>query len=115
MTSPYAPLLAALSRERGVLGCLVVDEADGIVIASETQIGLDGDTLAAVAAALHRAVRRSAEAAGLATVRFLRLEATGGAVCAAGRDGILLVALTDRHARAGLLRAAMTDALEQVA
>lgn len=115
MNTPYAPLLTALSRQRGVLGCLVVAESEGIIIASETQVGLDGDTLAAVAAALHRAVRRSADAAGLASLRFLQLEAEGGVVCAAGRDGILLIVLADTRARVGMLRAAMTGALERVA
>jgi predicted regulator of Ras-like GTPase activity (Roadblock/LC7/MglB family) len=115
VSAAFGAPIAAVVRLRGVLACMVVDEADGIVVASELHVGIDADVLAAVAAALFRGLRRSAEAAALSSVTYLQLEAERGFLCAAGHDGLVLVALAEPRAQMGLVRAAMMGAAEQLA
>ena len=51
--TPFADTLALLTRQRGVLGSMVVSEADGIIVDSNLQIGVKGNVVAALAAAIH--------------------------------------------------------------
>jgi len=112
MKTPFAELLMPLTRLRGVRGCLVASEDDGIIVGASMRIGLEADVVAATAAALYRKARRCTEAAGLAGVTFLQLEAEHGHVCAAGRNGLVLVAVVEPRAQIGLIRAMMLQAVE---
>ena len=109
--SPFADLLAALVRQRGVLGSMVVSESDGIVVDSNLQIGLRGPAVAALAASLYRKARLSAEAAGFGECAFLQLEAERGRVCAVGRTDLVLVAVAEPRANVGLIRVEMLRAV----
>ena len=114
MKSPFGALLAGLVRQRGVLGSMVVSEADGIVVDSNLSIGLNGATVAALAASLYRKARLSSQAAGFGAASFLQLEAAQGRVCAAGRGDLLLVAIAETRANVGLIRVEMLRALEEL-
>ncbi len=103
-TSPFENVLAILIRQRGVLGCLVVGEADGIVVDSNVQVGIQSNVVAALAAALYRKARLCSAAAGLSTVGFLQLEAERGHICAIGREGLVLVTLAEPRAHIGRIR-----------
>ncbi len=107
--SPFEGVLTMLIRQRGVLGCLVVDEADGIVVDSNVQIGIESNVVAALAAALYRKARLCSEAAGLSAVGFLQLEAERGHLCAIGRDGLVLVTIAESRAHIGRIRGAMIE------
>ena len=111
MSSPFSDILASLTRQRGVLGAMVVSESDGIVVDSNLQIGVRGATVAALAASLFRKARLSARAARLGEASYLQLEAPGGRVCAAGRDDLLLVTVAESRANVGLIRVEMLKAL----
>ena len=63
--SPFQGVLSMLIRQRGVLGCLVVGEADGIIVDSNVQVGIQSNVVAALAAALYRKARLCSAAAGL--------------------------------------------------
>ncbi len=115
MSSPFEELLAALIRQRGVLGCLVVGEQDGIIVDANVQVGIQGEAVAALAAALYRKARLSSEAAGLGTVAFLQLETERAHLCAIGRDGLVIVALAEPRAHIGLIRGAMLQSVEALA
>ena len=112
MSTPYAGLLAAVTRQRGVLGCLLVSEADGIIIDASVQVGIDAPIVGALVASLYRKARLGTEAAGLATVGFLQLEAQHGHVCAVGHDGLVLAVLAEPRAHIGLIRGAMLQSVE---
>lgn len=112
MNSPFEELLAAITKQRGVLGCMVVGEGDGIVVDASVQVGVEGNVVAALAAALYRRARICSETAGLASVTFLQLEAERGHVCAAGRDGLVIVVLTEARAQIALVRTAMLQSVE---
>lgn len=112
MSTPYADLLAALTRQRGVLGGVLVSESDGIIIDADVRVGIDAGVIGALAAALYRKARLGTEAAGLGTVAFLQLEAANGHVCAVGRDGLVLAVLAEPRAHVGLLRGAMLQSVE---
>jgi predicted regulator of Ras-like GTPase activity (Roadblock/LC7/MglB family) len=109
-SSPFASVLAALTRQRGVRASLVVDENDGIVVDSNLQIGQDGDRVAALAASLYRKARLSAGAAHLGTATFMQLEAERGRICAAGRNDLVLVVVADPAANIGMIRVEMIKA-----
>jgi predicted regulator of Ras-like GTPase activity (Roadblock/LC7/MglB family) len=108
------PIISALTRQRGVSGSLLVDETDGVIIDATLQVGMKGPAFAALAASLYRKARLSAEAAGLGGVTFLRLRATEGHVCAAGKNEMVLVIIADARANIGLIRMEMLKALERL-
>jgi predicted regulator of Ras-like GTPase activity (Roadblock/LC7/MglB family) len=110
--TPFAEVLALLTRQRGVLGSMVVSESDGIVVDSNLQIGVKGNVVAALAASLYRKARLSAEAAGLGSAAFLQLEAQRGRVCAVGRGDLLLVTVAESRANVGLIRVELLRAAE---
>jgi predicted regulator of Ras-like GTPase activity (Roadblock/LC7/MglB family) len=115
MKSHLTPILSALTRQRGVTGSLLVDEADGVIIDATLHVGMKGSAFAALAASLYRKARLSADAAGLGGVTFLRLRAEQGHVCAAGKNELVLVTVADSRANIGLIRQEMLKALEKVA
>jgi predicted regulator of Ras-like GTPase activity (Roadblock/LC7/MglB family) len=115
VTSPFTTLLTLLIRHRGVTGCLVVHERDGVVVDANLQVGIDGAAVAALAGSLYRRARQAAGAAGYGDVGFFELDAEHGRLCAAGRNGLVLVLVTESRANVGLVRVEMLRALESFA
>lgn len=120
MKSPYAAALAALARHRGVLGAMVVDAEDDIIVDASVRHGVQANTVAALGASIYRKARQSAGAAGLGGTTFLRMEAEGGHIFAAGRDGdgagspgsgrLVLIAIAESSVNVGLVRLDMLKA-----
>ena len=110
MTSPFAALIGEVTRVRGVTGCMVVDEADGLIVDAALEAGMRGAAVAALAASLYRKARLSAAAAGFGRAAFMRLDAAEGRVCAAGRGSLVLVAIAEPRAPVGLIRVGMLRA-----
>ena len=104
MTAAFAPVIGDVTRMRGVTGCMVVDEADGLVVAAALQAGMRGNAVAALAASLYRKARRSAAAAGFGAAAFMQLDAEAGRVFVVGHNGLLLVAVAEPRASVGLIR-----------
>ena len=115
MSSPFTELLSALVRHRGVTGCMIVGEADGMIVDSSLRIGVHGDAFAALAASLYRKARRAAAAAGFGDTGFFELVAESGRMCAAGRHELVIVVAAEPRANVGLLRVEMLKALETLA
>ncbi len=115
MSSPFTGLLASLIRHRGVTGCMVVGEADGMVVDSSLQIGVNGDAFAALTASMYRKARRAANAAGFGETGFFELDADGGRMCAAGRNDLVIVVIAEARVNVGLLRVEMLKAVEAFA
>ena len=113
--SPFAAVLDALIRQRGVRGSLVVSANDGIIIDSNLQFGQDGGRIAALAASLYRKARKSAAAAGLGGTGFMQLEAENGRICALGGEEILLVVVAEPTANVGLIRVELMHSAEALA
>ena len=112
MTTPYRAMLDVLARRRGILGCMVVDAQDDIVVDAAVRDGVQAGTVAALGAALYRRARHAAHAAGLGAVGLLRLEGERGHVFAAGRGGLVLVAVAEPGVNIGLVRAEMLKSVE---
>lgn len=110
MSSQFAPVLAALTRHRGVKGCLVVGEGDGLIVDSTLQFGMNGATFAALTASLYRKARRAAQAAGFGDATFLQLDAEQGRVCAVGRNDLVLVVVAESRVNVGLVRVDLLNA-----
>ena len=116
MSSPYAPVLDDLTRQRGVRASLIVSESDGLIVDSNVRFGQDGDRVAALAASLYRKARLSASAARLGDVAFLQMDAERGRICAVGgRSDLVLVVVSDPTANVGLIRVALLKAQESLA
>jgi predicted regulator of Ras-like GTPase activity (Roadblock/LC7/MglB family) len=115
MSSPYAPVLDDLTRQRGVRASLIVSESDGLVVESRLRFGEQEDRVAALAASIYRKARLSARAAHLGAVSFLQLDAERGRVCAAGRGDLVLVVVADSAANVGMIRVELLKALELLA
>ena len=109
--TPFASMLDALTKQRGVTAALVVSERDGIVVDSNLQIGQDGDKVAALAASLYRKARLSARAAGMGAVSFMQLEAPGGRICAIGGGELVLVVVAESAVNVGLVRVELLKAI----
>jgi predicted regulator of Ras-like GTPase activity (Roadblock/LC7/MglB family) len=114
-TTQFTGLISTLTRQRGVLGCLVVSERDGIIVDADVQTGVDGAAVAALAAALYRRARLCSEAAGLSTVGFLQLESERGHICAAGRDDLVAVVVAETGAPVAQLRAVILQSVDSLA
>ena len=110
MTTPYAALLSSISRQRGVVGAMVVDAQDDIIVDASVRHGVKANTVAALAASIYRKARQSAGAAGLGETAFLRMEAEEGHIFAAGRDALVLIAMAESSVNVGLVRLAMIKA-----
>ena len=108
--SPFAAPLAALARQRGVLGAMVVSEDDGVIVDSNLQIDVRGPAVAALTASLYRKARLASQAAEFGRTAFLQLEAERGHVCAVGEAGLVLVTVAEARANVGLIRVEMLRA-----
>lgn len=112
MNSPFTALLGSLIRHRGVSGCLVVGERDGMIVEANLQIGVDGKAFAALTSSVYRKARRSALAAGFGEAGFFELTADAGRVCAVGRNELVLVVIAEATVNVGLIRVEMLRAME---
>jgi predicted regulator of Ras-like GTPase activity (Roadblock/LC7/MglB family) len=110
MSTPYAATLATLSRQRGVVGAMIVDAQDDIIVDAVVRHGVKASTVAALAASIYRKARQSAGAARLGDTAFLRMEAEDGHIFAAGRGGLVLIAMAESSVNVGLVRLAMLKA-----
>lgn len=115
MSSPFSAILASLVRHRGVTGCMIVGEGDGMIVDSSLQVGVNGDAFAALTASIYRKARRASLAAGFGETGFFELDADGGRMCAAGRNELVIVVVAEPRANVGLLRVEMLKALEAFA
>jgi uncharacterized protein len=112
--SPFVSSLEHLTRQRGVLGSLVISESDGIVVDAVCQPTVKAPVVAALAASLYRRARQSAHAAGLGGVKYLELVAEGGRLCMAGREDLVVVLVTDTRVGVGLLRVELLRAAAEL-
>ena len=114
MSTAFTATLSGLIRHRGVKGCMVVGETDGIIVDSNLQIGVNGSTFAALTASLFRKARKAAQAAGFGDATFLELDAEHGRVCAVGRNELVLVVVAEPRVNVGLVRVDMLRARESL-
>lgn len=110
VSSPYVALLAAVSRHRGIVGTMVVDAQDDIIIDATARHGIKASTVAALGASIYRKARQSAGAAGLGDTAFLRMEAEYGHIFAAGRGSLVLIAVAKSSVNVGIVRLEMIRA-----
>lgn len=108
----FAELIASVTRHRGVSACMVVSEEDGIVVDGTAHVGVNTNAFAALTGSLYRKTQRAAGAAGFGAVHFIELEAERGRVFAAGRNGLVIVAVAESRVNIGLLRVELRRAAE---
>ncbi len=112
--SQFAEIISAVTRHRGVTGCVIVSEEDGIVVDGTAHVGVNTNAFAALTGSLYRKAGRAAAAAGFGTVSFVELEAEQGRVLAAGRNGVIVVAVAEPRVNVGLLRVELLRAAESL-
>lgn len=102
--------LRAVSPTRGVLGALLADAQDGIVVASTLDVGLDSEAVGALAAATLSRADQASAAAGRGPAGILHLHSDRGWLCAARAGAHVLVVVADRRAPVGPVRSALLRA-----
>jgi predicted regulator of Ras-like GTPase activity (Roadblock/LC7/MglB family) len=108
--------LDRITRVRGVQGAMVVSADDGLVVGEAVMEGIRANAVAALAASLAARLGRATTAADAGTQRFVHLEAEEGALLLMpGGDGLVIVAVTDRHVNLGLARLEMQRMVEDIA
>lgn len=103
-------VLRGVSPARGVLGALLADADDGIVVASTLDVGLDSEAVGALTAAMLARAELAAAAAGRGGAGVLHLHATRGWLCAARAGAHVLVVVADSRAAVGPVRSALLRA-----
>ncbi|HEU4698076.1 MAG TPA: roadblock/LC7 domain-containing protein [Gemmatimonadales bacterium] len=115
MSGRNEAVLERVCRVRGVRGAVLVDAADGLVVAEALLDEVESRAIAALAAALVQRLGRTAAGAGLATPAFVHLRGAAGALLAVPAGaGLLVVALTDATANVGHARLELLEAAGQV-
>jgi predicted regulator of Ras-like GTPase activity (Roadblock/LC7/MglB family) len=113
--NPHANVLKRVSAVKGVRGAMLVSAPDGLVVAESLMEDVDGQAVAALAAALAGRLRRVASAASLGTPAVVQLRGEAGTLLAvpAGEE-LLLVAVGDREANLGLARLELLEAARSI-
>jgi predicted regulator of Ras-like GTPase activity (Roadblock/LC7/MglB family) len=93
---------------------MVVGESDGLVIDAILQPQLQGDVVAALAASLYRRARLAMQAANLGSSGYMQLDAERGRLSVVGMHDLVIVAVAESHANAGLIRSEMLRGIEAV-
>jgi len=93
-----------------VLGALLADADDGIVVASSLDVGLDADAVGALAASMVARANQAAMAAGRGSAGVIHLHSALGWLCAARAGAHVLVVVADRQAPVGHVRSALLRA-----
>ena len=106
--------LDRLTHAPGVRGAMVVDAEAGVAVAAELTDGVEEKALAALAGSLYGRTAEATRAARFGGVRLLQLDGAEGHVVVAAAGTLLLVAVTDRHARLGLVRIEAERAAEEL-
>lgn len=116
MTPFLEAVLDEVCRAEGVRGALLVSAEDGLAVAESAMDGFEAAPVAALAASLAGRLGRTTTALGESAPTLITLEATeGGLMVATGDAGLLLVAVTDPDANAGMIRLALLDAAGRLA
>lgn len=116
MTTFLDDVLEGVCRTAGVRGALVVSAEDGLVVTEAAMEGLDAAPVAALAASVAGRIATATTVLGESPPTLIQLEATEGALLiATGEGGLLLVAVAEPDANAGLIRLALLDAAGRLA
>lgn len=116
MSNYLTDALEEICRVDGVRGALLVAVEDGLVVAEAAIEGIATAPVAALAASLATRLRQATAVLRQPAPTVIHLEATeGGLLMAAGESGLLLVAVTEPDANAGLIRLALLDAAGRLA
>ena len=115
MTTFLDELLAEVVRTEGVRAALLIDAADGLVVAESSRLGIDSNTLAALGASLASRLSQAAKAMGHEPPTLMHLEATEGNLTLADtQNGLLIAVLSDPDTNSGLLRITVLSAVGQL-
>jgi predicted regulator of Ras-like GTPase activity (Roadblock/LC7/MglB family) len=111
---PLASALRRVSRVPGVIGALIVEADAGVPVMAELREGVEGNAVAALAAALFRRTSNAADAAGFGRLSTFHLEAAQGHVIASGAGDLVVVAIVEDDAQIGLARVETHRAAESL-
>jgi predicted regulator of Ras-like GTPase activity (Roadblock/LC7/MglB family) len=114
--APLGRALDGLTHVRGVRGAMLVASEDGLVVAEQLMEGIKGSAVAALASSLAGRLQRAMLAAGLGPSQFWHLQCAGGAllVVPGRKEGLLVVAVTERDVNVGLVRLELLRTAEVV-
>lgn len=105
MPIDFDNLLGRATRVRGVLGAVVLDAEDGLVVAQSIMEGVRVEAVAALTASLYRRLVRACEAAGTGEPAFVQMQGSDGVlVTMPGENGLILAVVGEPNMNIGLVR-----------
>lgn len=113
-TGAFGSLIDDVMSTPGIRGALIVAVEDGLVVDSRVHVGVQGEAVAALSAALYRRARRAAELTGALETEFVEVDAGRGRVLIAGDDDLALMAVVERRANPGQTRLAVRRAANEL-
>ena len=105
MAVDFDKLLGRATRVRGVLGAVVLDAADGLVIAESIMEGVRANAVAALTASMYRRLVHVGEATGKGAPAFVQVQAADGVLVAMpGEQDLILAVVGEADMNIGLVR-----------
>lgn len=105
MSINFDRLLGRVTGIRGVVGAVVLDAEDGLVIAESILGGIRVNAVAALAASMYRRVSHTTKAAGHGPPDFVQLQAENGVLIALpGSCGTILAVIGELDLNIGLVK-----------
>jgi predicted regulator of Ras-like GTPase activity (Roadblock/LC7/MglB family) len=107
-------LLDRVTRIRGVVGAVVLDAEDGLVVAESILGGIRVNAVAALTASVYRRISQATRAAGQGAPDFVQMQAEKGILLAMpGTDGTILAVIGELDVNVGLVRVEIRGILER--
>lgn len=105
MSINFDHLLGRVTRIRGVVGAVVLDSEDGLVVAESILDGVRVNALAALTASVYRRISHATRAAGQGAPDFVQMQAEDGILLATpGPEGTILAVIGELDVNVGLVR-----------
>jgi predicted regulator of Ras-like GTPase activity (Roadblock/LC7/MglB family) len=101
----FEHLLGRITRIRGVVGAVVLDAEDGLVVSESIMEGVRVNAVAALTASVYRRISQATRAAGQGAPDFVQMNAEQGILIAtSGAEGTILAVIGELDVNVGLVR-----------
>ena len=114
MSINFNHLLSRITRIRGVIGAVVLDSEEGLVVAESIMEGIRVNAVAALTASVYRRISQATRAAGQGTPDFFQMQAEKGILLATpAADGTILAVVGELDVNVGLVKIEIRGILDR--
>ena len=109
----FEHLLQRVTRIRGVVGAVVLDDVDGLVVAESIMDGVRVNAVAALTASMYGRISQATTAAGQGAPDFVQMRAEKGVLLAMrATEGTILAVIGDLDVNVGLVKIELRRVLD---